>query len=455
MRFGLQIVRGARSGDSVQLEDGQTAILGRGTDTSVRIQDPSISRRHCQISNTPRGLLIADLGSSNGTYVNGQRLKPGWAQLSPGDQVILGQNEVRVVSMEAPPTPATPTAAFAAAGMAQAMNAGGAPACVGCNRPITPTEIRDNRYRQDTNGRLICAACLSQYDFDPNLIEGYRLEKKLGQGAFGSVYKAVHLQSNQVVALKTIRPQLVSSERDVARFMREAETGQQLIHPHILRIHDHGQSNGHHYIAMEYIPGKEVSKLIQEYGRLDVGYAMRVGIQIGNALQHAYEKSIVHRDIKPDNIMVVQEPRRGVVSKLVDFGLAKCFSEAGQSGLTAPGEGMGTLAYMPPEQLDNALNADQRADIYALGATIYHMLAGQRPFNEKTTRSFIMKILHHEPQPLPKLNPQVPQELADIIARAMAKKPEDRYQEPRELENELTELFKRLAAQYAQRQSRG
>ena len=454
MRFGLQIVRGARAGDSVPLEDGQTAILGRGTDTSVRIQDPSISRRHCQISNTPRGLLIADLGSANGTYVNGQRLKPGWAQLAPGDQVIIGQNEVRIASMDAPPpVPATPTAAFAAAGVATAMAANaGPPVCVSCNRQISPTEIRDNRYRQDTNGRLLCADCLSQFDFDPNLIEGYRLEKKLGQGAFGSVYKAVHLETQEVMALKTIRPQLVSSERDIARFTREAETGQQLVHPHILRIHDHGQSNGLHFIAMEYIPGREVSKLIQEYGRLDVGYAMRVGIQIANALQHAFEKGIVHRDIKPDNIMVLQEPRRGVVAKLVDFGLAKCFTEAGNSGLTAPGEGMGTLAYMPPEQLDNALNADQRSDIYALGATLYHMLAGQRPFNEKTTRSFIMKILHHKPEPLTKHNPQVPQELEDIIQRAMAKKQEDRYQAPKELEQDLTALFKRLAAQHAQRQ---
>ena len=453
MRFGLQIVRGANTGQQVSLEDGQTAILGRGTDTSCRIQDPSISRRHCQISNTPRGLLIADLGSSNGTYVNGQRLKPGWAQLAPGDQVILGQNEVRVVSLDLPPAPQTPTGAFANHGAPQG---GGMPACAQCGRPITPTEMRDGRCRQDTNGRLVCAECLTQLvDFDPNLIEGYLLEKKLGQGAFGSVYKAVHKQTNAVVAVKTIRPQLVSSERDIARFLREAETGRQLVHPHILRIHDAGECNGSHYIAMEYIPGREVSKLIQEYGRLDVGYTMRIGIQISNALQHAFEKGIVHRDIKPDNIMVVQEPRKGVIAKLVDFGLAKCFTEAGTSGLTAPGEGMGTLAYMPPEQLDNALNADQRSDIYALGATLYHMLAGQRPFNEKTTRSFIMKILHHKPDPLRKHNPQAPQELEDIVTRAMAKKPEDRYQAPKDLEHDLVTLFKQLAAAPARGQSRG
>ena len=431
MRFGLRIVRGSRVGEQLSLDDGQSIILGRGTDASYRINDPSISRRHSQIANQPpHGLLIADLGSSNGTYVNGQRLGPGWAQLNPGDQVILGQNEVRVIGA-----------------LNQPMPGGQQYVCSNCQRPITPPEIQQNQYRMDTNGRIVCATCLQQFDFDPNLIDGFRIEKKLGQGAFGSVFKAVELSSNRIVALKTIRPQLVSSEKDVQRFMREAETGQKLVHTNITQIFSAGECRGNYFIAMEYVEGREVSHLIKEYGRLDVGYSMRVIIQIANALQHAFQRKIVHRDIKPDNIMVSHQG----VAKLVDFGLAKTFTEAGQSGLTAPGEGMGTLAYMPPEQLDNALNADQRSDIYSLGATLYHMLSGQRPFEEKTTRSFIKKILNHMPESIRRLNPAVPPELEDILNRALSKKPEDRYQQPAEMERELTELFNRLAAEYAAR----
>jgi eukaryotic-like serine/threonine-protein kinase len=436
MRFGLHLVRGARAGEILTLEDNQTAVIGRGTDTTFRIQDPSISRRHCQISNTPRGLLVADLGSSNGTYVNSQRLQQGWAQLSHGDQVILGQNELRIQAMQAPqPQMGAP---------------GPAPnqyPCGHCGRAITQQEIQFNRYRQDTNGRLICADCLKQFDFDPHMVEGYQIQKKLGQGAFGSVFKAVQTSDSRIVALKTIRPQLVSNDKDIQRFFREADTGRKLVHPNITGIYDAGESKGVYYIAMEFIDGNEVSKLIEEYGCLDVGYSMRVVIQIANALQHAYEQGIVHRDIKPENIMVNTQG----AAKLVDFGLAKSFTQSGQSGLTAPGEGMGTLAYMPPEQLDNALNADQRSDIYSLGATLYHMLSGQRPFNEKTTRSFIMKILNSMPDPIRKANPAVPQELEDIIQRAMSKTPEDRYQEPKEMESELTQLFNRLAAEYASR----
>ena len=120
--------------------------------------------------------------------------------------------------------------------------------------------------------------------------------------------------------------------------------------------------------------------------------------------------------------------------------------------MTAPGEGMGTLAYMPPEQLDNALMADQRSDIYSLGATLYHMLTGQRPFNEKTTRKFIMKILNKMPDPMTELNPAVPAELQDIVERAMSKEPEDRYQTPAELEKDLKQLFTKLAQAHAQGQ---
>ena len=410
------------------MEENQALIMGRGSDTTFRIQDPSISRRHCQIANTPRGLLVADLGSSNGTYLNNHRLATGWVQLNPGDQVILGQNELRVIGYDSQQ-------------VVQQWP------CGHCGRAITPQEIQQNRYRQDTNGRLVCADCLQQFDFDPHLVDGYTIHKKLGQGAFASVFKAVQNHTQQVVALKTIRPQLVSSEKDVQRFFREADTGRQLVHPNIAKVYDAGESKGVYYIAMEYIEGREVSQIIEQYGRLDVGYAMRVGIQLANAMQHAGSRGIVHRDIKPENVMVTAQ----CVAKLVDFGLAKSFTSAGQSGLTAPGEGMGTLAYMPPEQLDNALNADQRSDVYSLGATLYHMLSGNRPFQEKTTRSFIMKILKHMPPPLAQANPQVPKELEDIVTRAMAKEPDDRYQQAGQMEGELTALFQRLAAEYASR----
>jgi predicted Ser/Thr protein kinase len=428
MRVELRFVRGARAGQNVPLDDNQSVVVGRGVETSFRIQDPSISRRHCQITNSQQGVLIADLGSSNGTYVNGQRIS-SWTQLKLNDQVILGNNEIHI------------------APVAVSSSTQGA-ACSNCQKPIAATEISAGRVRQDTNGRLICGDCLKQFDFEPNLVDGYVISKKLGQGAFGAVYKAAQNATGRTVALKTIKPQLVSNENDVKRFFREAETGAMLVHPNITQVYEAGENKGVYFIAMEYIEGRELTKYIEQYGKLDVGYALRVTIQVANALGHAFDKGIVHRDIKPDNIMVTPTG----VAKLVDFGLAKSFTSSGQSGLTAPGEGMGTLAYMPPEQLDNALMADQRSDIYSLGASFYHMLAGKRPFEEKTTRSFILKILNQMPPPVRVLNPAVPPEIQTIIEKAMAKAPEDRYQKPQEFEADLVSIFNTLAARHAAKQ---
>ena len=436
MRVELRFVRGARAGQSLPLDDNQSVVIGRGVETTFRIQDPSISRRHCQITNSPQGVLIADLGSSNGTYVNGQRIGT-WVQLRPNDQVILGNNEILI----APPAPVAPP--LAAQQPAQSK-------CSNCGRPVQPTEVMQGLVRQDTNGRLICGDCLKQFDFEPNLVDGFTISKKLGQGAFGAVYKAAQSATGRIVALKTIKPQLVSNEKDIKRFFREAEMGAKLVHPNITAVFDAGESKGTYFIAMEYVEGRELTKLIEQYGKLDIGYALRIAIQVADALTTFYSNGIVHRDIKPDNILVTPQAQ----AKLVDFGLAKSFEGAGQSGLTEQGEGMGTLAYMPPEQLDNALNADQRADIYSLGASMYHMLAGRRPFEEKTTRSFILKILNQMPPALRTVNPAVPQAVQDIVERAMAKKPEERFQNPKEFYDALVAIFNKLAAQFAAQQKR-
>lgn len=425
MLFQLRFVHGVRQGQVIPVADNQTVVLGRGTETNCRIQDPSISRRHCQITNCARGLLIADLGSSNGTYVNGQRIA-SWVALNSGDMIVLGQNQVEIYGNAPQPM---------------------RHACTGCGREIHPAEFTQGRVRQDVSGRLICVACMNKMDFDPHMIDGYVIESKLGQGAFGAVFRARQTNSGLVVALKTVRPQLIQNDKDLARFKREASAGATLVHPNIIRVYDNDECNGIHYIAMEFVDGREVAKLIEQYGRIDTGYTLRVGIQIANALQHAFERSIVHRDIKPENVLVTPQGH----AKLVDFGLAKNFQSSGVSGLTAPGEGMGTLAYMPPEQLDNALMADQRSDIYSLGASLYHMLCGKRPFNEKTTRQFIMKILNKMPPPVNELNPAVPPELAAILERAMAKEPEERFATPQEFEHALKGVYDQLARAYNQR----
>jgi serine/threonine protein kinase len=256
----------------------------------------------------------------------------------------------------------------------------------------------------------------------------------------GTVFSALLLSDKKKIALKIIDPAYIAKASGAKRFFRAVNICKDIKHPNVIRIFDAGDSEGVYYIAMEYIAGREVGDIINQYGHISVSTTLQIGIQITAALQYAYERSIIHRDIKPRNIMI---NRRGI-AKLVDFGLAKRLYRPVQSVITAPGEAVGTLAYMPPEQIDDAVNADHRSDIYSLGATMYHMLSGTHPFGEATFAEFVTAIMEKSPVRVDELSKSVPTELADIIEKSMQKDPEDRYQSPAHFCNDL----RSLAVQY-------
>ncbi|MCA8926324.1 MAG: FHA domain-containing protein, partial [Planctomycetes bacterium] len=220
MRFGLRMLQGAFAGRVLGLAQNQTVIMGRGSDTSVRLPDMSLSRRHCQLTNTPRGLLIADLGSSNGTYLNGTRLPQGWHQVRPGDRVSLGACEFHVFDYDAAP-------------------------------PVNNSGVHRNPAVAPAAPSPADSASQPAALPDADRFDGFRLQRKLGQGAFGEVFQAIDLAQNRVVALKVVNAQLVRNPKDIQRFLREAETGQSLNHPNVLKIYSAGESRGSYYLAME------------------------------------------------------------------------------------------------------------------------------------------------------------------------------------------------------------
>jgi serine/threonine-protein kinase len=257
----------------------------------------------------------------------------------------------------------------------------------------------------------------------------YRLLRRLGEGGMGEVYLGFSERLNQQVAVKILADQLSSNQSYVDRFYREAKSGALLNHPNIVRSLNVGQdqATGRHYLVLEYVDGFSAHALLDQRGKVEVGDAVHIALDVARALEHAHSRNIVHRDIKPDNILL----SRTGMAKLVDFGLAKRTDET--SHLTVTRQGFGTTPYMPYEQAINAKYADGRSDIYALGATLYHMLTGAVPFPGDNHIEIVEKKNRGEFKPARSLNSNMPPELDRILARMMARDPRHRYQTASEL----------------------
>jgi serine/threonine protein kinase len=262
----------------------------------------------------------------------------------------------------------------------------------------------------------------------------YRVEKLLGAGGMGAVYLAYDRIMERPVALKIINPGLMTRPAVVERFTREVKAAARLGHPNIVTALDAGQAGGTHFLVMEYVEGTDLGRLVQERGPLPVAHACDCVRQAALGLQHAFDQGMVHRDLKPHNLMRTPDGR----VKVLDFGLARFASEAASAaGATRTGVVLGTVDYIAPEQADNAHQADIRSDIYSLGCTLYHLLAGRPPFPTGTPIQKVMGHMKKKPQPLTELRDDLPEELMPVLERMLAKNPRHRYQTPAEVASAL------------------
>jgi serine/threonine-protein kinase len=257
----------------------------------------------------------------------------------------------------------------------------------------------------------------------------YRLLRRLGEGGMGSVYLGYHEGQKRQVAIKVLSDHLAGNPGYIARFYREARSSAGLNHPNIVRglSVDRDGVSGKHYLVLEFVDGTSAHALLDRAGRLPVGDAVAIALDVARALEHAHSRKIIHRDIKPDNILLT----RSGVARLADFGLSKRTDEP--SHLTTVRQGFGTSYYMPYEQALNARMADGRSDLYALGATLYHLLAGQVPFGGDNHLEVVEKKGRGEYPPASSLNGAVPAELDRILDKLLAREPDARYQTASEL----------------------
>jgi serine/threonine protein kinase len=263
----------------------------------------------------------------------------------------------------------------------------------------------------------------------------YRLIKYLGQGGMGQVWLAEHRLLHRTVALKVIRRRLTANRAAVERFKREMQLVAKMDHPNVVRAFDAEQAGDTHLLVMEYVDGTSLARMVEAAGRLPVRSACEYVRQVGLSLQHAHERGLVHRDIKPGNILV---DRSGTV-KVLDFGLgAFVQAEDTDSALTEIGQAMGTPDYISPEQARNSRSVDIRADIYSLGCTLYCLLSGSPPFSSGNAHERIAAHLERQPQSLDQLRPDLSPGLVRIVGRMLAKEPADRYQSPAEVTEVLS-----------------
>ena len=259
----------------------------------------------------------------------------------------------------------------------------------------------------------------------------YEIVSELGQGAMGIVYKAKDPLIDRIVAIKTISLSLAMDEKEEyeARFYQEAKAAGRLNHPNIVTIFDVGKSGDVAYIAMEFLQGRELRDILNEHTHLPVNQVLDIVIQVARGLAYAHEHNIVHRDVKPSNIMLVRD---GHV-KITDFGIARMESA---SVRTQTGMILGSPKYMSPEQVLGKV-ADRRSDIFSLGVLLYEMLAGRSPFDGENVNAIMYQVLNAVPPPPGALNSAVPNMLNFIVAKALAKGQDDRYQDAGEFANDL------------------
>ena len=411
MLVTLAVTSGPLAGRSFPFEGHDVFLVGRSPNAHCRFpeDDPYFSRVHFLVEINPPRCRLTDMGSRNGTFVNGRKVEV--VDLAEGDEIRAGHTRF-AVRVDATPSLLGPL-----------IDAPG-DTLTDIGVPANWEEIRE---RMAAPPNELSASTVMPREDGPPRVAGYEIAREIGRGSMGVVYLARREADGRDVAVKVIHPAQAEDPEATARFLREAETLGRFSHPNIVAFHEAGEVGGLLYFVMEYVKGTDVAKVLGERPRVEPRTAVRLAIQVLDALAHAHAKGLVHRDIKPANVLLADLPDGRRQVKLADFGLARVYRASQISGLTQLGDLGGTPAYMPPEQITNYRDVMPAADQYSTAAMLYHMLTGHWVFDLPPMPGGLLTILNKDPVPFVARRPDLPVPLGDVIHKALAKKPADRY----------------------------
>jgi serine/threonine protein kinase len=394
----LVVVAGPDAGQVCLLPARRLALIGRGSRCDVRLTDPAVSRVHCRLEMAAGRITLVDAGSSWGTQVNGQAVSR--QLLERGDRIEIGDTELEVQFDDdlVATTPPRSTPAV--------------------DRPPTSPPPRD---LTAWVGRTFLR---------------YDVESLVARSPTGVVFRATDQRASRTVALKLYWPAMFPDETSQARFLRSIRAMVKLSHPHLVKLHAAGRSQGLCFTASEFIAGESTADLIRRIGiagMLDWQTAWRMGVGLASAVEYLHGRQILHRSVLPNNILIRAADQ---TVKLGDSTLAKALDDSGVQQLTQRGEVVGDLRYLSPEQLSGASVIDARADLYGLGATLYAVLTGRPPFVGSPTE-VVAQALAAPPEPPSKHHLAIPPTVEGIVLRLLAKRPDDRYESATQLLREL------------------
>lgn len=499
MKIQLEVIEGPHKGKTFVFTEPDCFLVGRdapGCHAHFRLEkgkDMYVSRNHFLLEIRPPNCFIRDNQSTNGTYlkksgdVDFKRITT--AQLHDGDLIRIGNTifKVSIVEEKQAVSPEVFLCIRCGADVTDSIRDRDvselsmtdylcskckklkvAPSlqkkyrCLNCERDVSNKADKDGRAEELSDVALyLCEDCASeeQETVDTIRIKDYRILKELGRGGMGVVYKVWHEPTGRLAALKKILPEASMDEKAHKLFQREMVVMSLLVHKNIVRLYDLGMVGREHYFVSEFMPDGDVDKLItREYkGPLPVKLACEIISQALEGLDfaHRHPKVFVHRDIKPQNILLNKRKTGQVIAKISDFGLAKSSSEAGKSGITKPGQMAGTLLFMAPEQFVNYRFVKPPADVYSMGVTLYYLLTARYPFDFPTPLELLMGmikgqkprdpvliVLEDPPIPIRERNPDIPGKLAKVVDKAISKDERERFQSAGEFKEAIEKAIK-------------